>query len=121
MKKNVLVVEDNKFNQKLIETQLSQLNVNTMFAFEGEQALTMLSENTYNFIFTDCAMEGVDGYELTRKIRKSKLHYADIPIIAITGNENNKQACLDIGMNEVLIKPISIKEFQRCMDAYADK
>jgi osomolarity two-component system sensor histidine kinase NIK1 len=74
----------------------------------------VFSEN-YSLILMDIMLPGMNGYELTREIRKreQEMNCAKaIPIIAITANtfDNDREKCLETGMNELLPKPFSVDE-----------
>ncbi|HAS3593736.1 TPA: transporter substrate-binding domain-containing protein [Vibrio cholerae] len=106
----VLVVDDNEINRMLIAQQLEQIGLLFDVAINGHDALSYLSQYDYAIVFCDCHMPDMDGYELTKKIRSWDKIYRDIPIIAMTADVLNdqRQRCLDVGMNDVLFKPIRL-------------
>ena len=84
-------------------------------AVNGQDALEKLNSSDdsqpFDFIFMDCQMPEMDGYEATRLIREGKAgeRYQDIVIVAMTANAmlGDEQKCLDAGMNDYLVKPIN--------------
>ncbi|MFM4731699.1 response regulator [Aeromonas salmonicida] len=103
----LLVVEDHHLNQVLVQRQLKQLNLVCDLAENGQQALAMLAQHSYDLILCDCQMPVMDGYDFTRQVRTVE-GLARLPIIAMTANVMPEQAqrCLAAGMNDVLGKPV---------------
>jgi signal transduction histidine kinase len=104
---HLLVVEDHRLNQALVQRQLKQLNLVCDLAENGQQALAMLAQHSYDLILCDCQMPVMDGYDFTRQVRATE-GLARLPIIAMTANVMPEQAqrCLAAGMNDVLGKPV---------------
>ncbi|UFH52300.1 response regulator [Spirosoma sp. KNUC1025] len=115
---HVLVVEDNLINQKLILQVLKRLGHRAYMAENGQKALDMLQENTFDIILMDIQMPVMDGYETTRHIR-TKLK-SSIPIIAMTAHAlaSEREECLKTGMNDFLPKPFQVDELQRLIHKY---
>ena len=107
---SVLVVEDSLVNQRIICTLLEKAGAVTTVASNGLIAVNRLKESgteAYDVILMDIQMPVMDGYEATRTIRES-LNLRQIPIIAVTANalSSDRMACLQVGMNDHLTKPI---------------
>lgn len=105
---DILVVEDNPVNAKLLSTALSKSGYNPILAKHGLEALEVLNETTsIKAILMDCQMPIMDGYEATREIRKQPA-FDKIPIIAVTANvsENDQQRCKECGMDDFVGKPV---------------
>ena len=103
----VLLAEDNKTNQKIIIEMLTQLGLQVTLAENGQQALEKLNDNDFSFIFMDCLMPVMDGFDATQRIRQLNSPKKDIPIIALTANatENDRKKCLAVGMSDFISKP----------------
>lgn len=101
----ILVAEDNLTSQKLISHQLRLLGHSVDLATNGNEALALFKENTYDIILTDCSMPIIDGYELTRTIREDEKN--DVPVIALTADAfpEMKTKCFAAGMNDRITKP----------------
>ena len=114
-KTKVLIVEDNKVNQKVLKLQLKKIGYDSDIANHGKEALKLLEDNLseYQFVLMDCQMPILDGYNTTIAIRQNQLT-KNIVIIGLTAfaMEADKQKCLDAGMNAYLSKPCSIKNLQ---------
>ncbi len=106
----VLIVDDNAVNRKVLAGVCNRLNWHSDSASDGNQAIRLLEEKTYDLVLMDCQMPNMDGYEATRIIRDktSKVRNHDIPIIAVTANvdEGNRIKCLEAGMDDFIPKPI---------------
>ncbi|MBL7479710.1 ATP-binding protein [Legionella bononiensis] len=106
----ILVVEDNLIAQSVAKSLLSALSCQVDVASEGTTAITLCDNNKYDLIFMDIGLgEGIDGYEITHHLRtKSPLAQAT-PIIALTAHsgDENKQRCIEAGMDAVLTKPLT--------------
>lgn len=104
---NILVVEDNVLNQMLIKTLLIDLSANARIdiADNGQKAIDILNTQTYDLIFMDMKMPVMDGVTATSIIRSQLIL---TPIIALTANatQEEKEKCLQAGMNDFMVKPI---------------
>lgn len=110
----LLVVEDNPVNQLVLQTLLAKLGHDVFTARHGGEAVTLLDQQPIDLVFMDCQMPIMDGYEATRLIRTSGTANSQIPIIAVTANvaANDRQRCMDVGMNDYIKKPINQRIIQ---------
>ena len=111
----ILLVEDNILNQKVVSFNLRKFNYEVVAVTNGIDALQHFSEEKYDLILMDLMLPGMNGYEITREIRKREKQERiekEIPIIAITANtlDNDREKCFDAGMNEYLSKPFTVEE-----------
>jgi CheY-like chemotaxis protein len=113
----VLVVDDIEINLELTKAMLDSFDINTDLAKEGEDALELVQNNTYDIIFMDHMMPGMDGIETTRRIRELKGPYAAVPIIALTANVINdaESMFLENQFNGLLAKPIEFASLNFCL------
>ena len=104
----ILVVEDNMINIKLITTVLGKLGYTVDTAENGRIAVDKFMQTTYDLIFMDVLMPVMDGLEATRRIRATEKQQPKI--IAMTANamQEDRQNCIDAGMDEYLSKPLDI-------------
>lgn len=90
----VLVVEDEEFSQRVVTRLLSTIGVGrAVTANNGDEALKVLesADEPIDLIISDIEMPGMDGFELTRKIRYGVVpQYKDIPILMLTGHDTDK-------------------------------
>ncbi|WP_243698844.1 PAS domain S-box protein [Flavobacterium sandaracinum] len=105
----VLIVEDNKVNMLLLQTIIKNLSVPTSIyqVVNGKEAVEQYEKINPDIIFMDIQMPVMNGYEATEIIRNLKSGQ-DVPIIAITAGteKEEKEKCLNAGMNDYIPKPI---------------
>jgi CheY-like chemotaxis protein len=121
-KTRLLLVEDNIINQKVAAAMLSKLNFPVDTAMNGLEAIDALKKNTYALVFMDLQMPVMGGLEAVKTIRNKETGTADpdIPIIAMTANaiQKDKDECLQAGMNDFIIKPVTIRELQTVLEKW---
>lgn len=112
----VLVAEDNKVNQFLIEGYLKHLNVEFTIVNNGEEAISCLKTNKFDAVLMDMRMPIMNGLEATKMIRDD-LGMKNLPILALTANayHTHKKECKDAGMNDSLAKPFNISQLQNIL------
>ncbi len=105
----ILVVEDNLVNQKVVFRQLDRLGLRAEAAWDGQQALEMMTHQHYALILMDCQMPTMDGFQATAEIRRREARTRHIPIVALTANASQdiRERCLQNGMDDCLVKPVS--------------
>lgn len=112
----VLAVDDNPVNRNLLARQIEFLGLHAETAGNGVQALKLWRNGRYAAVITDCHMPEMDGYGLTREIRKIEAaeSRSRMPIIAWTANAMAEEAehCANAGMDELLVKPTSLTQLK---------
>ena len=117
--KNVMVVEDNEKNRKLMRVVLKAKGYNIIEAATGEEALNLLKNQKPDIILMDIQLPGIDGLTLIRQIKASVIT-KDIPIIAVTAYamKGDEQKILDTGCNAYISKPINTQELPLIVEKY---
>ncbi len=105
--KKILVVEDNMINQLLMEELLKSTEADIFIAENGQIAVDMVAESSFDLILMDMQMPVMDGIQATGIIRQ-KLTSDELPIIAVTANamKEDKEKGIELGLNDYLTKPI---------------
>lgn len=105
---NVLVIEDDLISRHFAVSMLTTLGCQVDVAKSGEEALLLL-EKDYDIIFSDIGLPDFNGIELSKQIREFEGDDYLTPIIALTGHmdETEKDKCLNAGMNDFLVKPVT--------------
>ena len=103
-------------NRQVLQQQLCFLGHDVVEAENGLQALHIWRERDFDVIITDCHMPVMNGAELTRSIRQDErdTHSEPIVIIGLTADAQQEEVerCIQAGMNDCLIKPISLDELE---------
>lgn len=114
-KHHLLVCEDNLVNQKLICKVLDKLDITYDLAENGKEGVDKMETATYTAILMDIQMPVMDGYEATKIIRQNH----DTPIIAMSAHvlEEERQQCIELGMNYFVSKPFKISELSQVLSS----
>jgi len=110
---NVLLVEDNIINQKIVVLNLEKIVKNIDIAANGKEALDKFGTSKYDIILMDIQMPVMDGILATKKIREIESSTNSFtPIIAITANamSGDRETCLAVGMDDYINKPFQVGE-----------
>ena len=126
---NVFVAEDNAVNRSILKAQLAQLGCRHTMTCDGEEALEALTKGPApDVILMDCHMPNLDGWEATRRLRswagdadEARRRAAALPVIALTAAAlpEERQRCLDAGMNEFIAKPVRLADLERVLRRFA--
>lgn len=108
MKKRILIVEDEKNIARLLAFNLMNAGYDYEIAPDGNTGLSLALGGDYDLILLDLMLPGVDGFEICRRVRE----VSAVPIIIVTAREEevDKVLGLDIGADDYVTKPYSIKE-----------
>ena len=118
----MLVVDDNPANLQLVSSLLGDIGSTVTEADGGLQALEQLKVHSFDLIFMDIQMPGMDGVEVTRLIRRKPSLYRDIPIIALTAHAlaSEKSELLRNGMDDYLSKPVTERQLVNTILQWTD-
>lgn len=116
----ILLVEDLEMNCTFFVEFLEREGLSCDVAVNGEEAVKACDKKSYDIIFMDCQMPVMDGYEATRRIRSSEEEKRHAVIIALTAYaiEDDRDRCLEAGMDDYLRKPFKLKELVVMLDKY---
>ena len=111
--KNILIVDDELLNRKLLSGMLASKPYDLTIAATGREALAKINEQLPDIILLDIMMPDMDGYEVT-KLLKNNPETLDIPIILITAltDYQSKIKGLEAGFDDYLIKPVNFTELK---------
>lgn len=107
---HILVVDDNRINQKITQKILEKRQFECSLANDGEEAIALTKNNTYDLILMDIHMPKIDGIEATKQIRAFN---TVTPIVALTAVELDEMRAtiMKSGMNDIILKPYDISQF----------
>ncbi len=119
---NILLAEDNKANQAVLQILLEKQGHHVSIVSNGEEAISKFKDcknhNFFDAILMDVSMPVKDGISATTELRKLGIK---LPIIAITAHamETEKEMCLEAGMNDFISKPIRAKDLSDILIKYS--
>ena len=117
---NILLAEDHPINQKLIVSLLGKKGHQVTLVNNGEEVMDILSREDFDVVLMDVQMPDMDGLEATRKTRdvSSDVKRHEIPIIALTARamKEDKEKCIEAGMNDYIPKPLRREELFRALE-----
>ncbi|MFM7407386.1 MAG: response regulator [Cuspidothrix sp.] len=107
----ILIVEDNKVNQKIADKLFQKLGYPVIIVNNGVEALNVLKQEMYDVVFMDIQMPELDGIETTKAIYQEWGETNRPYIIAMTANAmpSDREQCLSVGMDDYISKPIKIE------------
>lgn len=110
--RKILVVEDNKQNQFVMQKILEKLNCDYVIANNGQEAIQQLGQDNFDLVFMDCQMPVLNGIDATKIIRRSGKHYSTVAIVALTASavEGDELTCREAGMDGYLAKPVRMQQ-----------
>jgi two-component system, cell cycle response regulator DivK len=108
MSKCILVVEDHEDNRQILRDLLGSVGYEMIEAWDGEAALTKLTEVRPDLILMDIQLPGMDGYEVTRRV-KANPDWKAIPIIVVTSYalSGDEDKARQAGCDDYVAKPYS--------------
>jgi signal transduction histidine kinase/ActR/RegA family two-component response regulator len=119
----VLLAEDNLVNQKVTTAMFNKIGLATDIVADGRQAFEAARDKSYDIIFMDIQMPGMDGLEASRKITNELPENLRPWIIALTGgsgSQEERQYCTDAGMRGYMVKPFSVKDLQNVLQQWQE-
>ncbi len=106
----ILVADDEASIRRILEARLSMIGYEIITASDGEEAIAAFNKHNPDLIVLDVMMPKIDGYGVTREIRRT----SDVPIIILTalGDVSERITGLELGADDYVIKPFSPKELE---------
>ncbi|MEL6300399.1 MAG: response regulator [Pseudomonadota bacterium] len=116
----VLVVEDNKVNQRVTRAMLDKLGATHEIAENGLEALDITERKSFDVVLMDCQMPEMDGFTATQAIRdrEQARGHARVPIIALTANalQGDDGKCFAAGMDDYMTKPFKLEALREKLE-----
>ncbi len=109
-RQRILVADDEASIRRILETRLKMVGYDVVVAEDGEEAISAFNKTNPDLVVLDVMMPKVDGYGVTREIRRT----SDVPIIILTalGDVSERITGLELGADDYVIKPFSPKELE---------
>lgn len=116
--RHLLLVEDNEINQLVARELLEKMGFTISLANNGQVAVSMVLNGSFDAVLMDIQMPGMDGYEATRRIRaEARFGFDQLPIIAMTAHalSGDREKALQAGLNDYISKPIDVSELSKAL------
>src|ERR1041384_6363193 len=114
----ILLVEDNEMNRDMLSRRLERRGFEVITAVDGEQGLAMAESTAPALILMDMSLPGIDGWELTRRLKASPT-MKTVPIIALTAHAmaGDREKALAVGCDDFDTKPVELSRLLAKIDA----
>ena len=115
---NVLVIDDNQMNIRVVEGLLKEYGLTVESALSGAEGIAMLENKSYDMVFLDHMMPEMDGVETLHHIRrKQDKYFKELPIVALTANAiaGTREMLIKEGFDDFLPKPVESSVLQRAL------
>ena len=125
-KAKILVVDDNEVNLQVADGLLQKFDIHCTKAMSGYEALDILKTQSFDIIFMDHQMPGMDGVETLEKIRETEKDLPEVEkslVIVLSANAVNgaREMFLSKGFNDFVAKPVQGKDFAACLSKWLKK
>lgn len=113
----VLFVEDDAMNRRVVKDMLSVVGANMAEASDAETGLQMIDEGQFSIVLMDLRMPGMDGLTAIRHLRARGDAKAQLPVIVVTADTalDLRERCIAQGADEVLLKPVAMGKLLKAM------
>lgn len=113
----ILLAEDHAVDQRVATAMLEHLGYEVDVVADGEEAVDAAVATPHRAILMDCQLPVLDGYQATEQIRNAEGTTRHTPIVAVTGSgsPSDRRRCLAAGMDDHLLKPLTLKEVTRVL------
>ena len=115
MSKRILYAEDEFTNRKIMEIQCRKFGVACVLAEDGLKALELCREEPFDLVILDQYMPGLNGDEVAREIRRDS---GDLPLVAITSDDECLPRLRSSGFDAVFVKPLRAGDYEVLLETY---
>ncbi|MBT3317918.1 response regulator [bacterium] len=114
---HILSIEDHQRTREMLVTMIEAMGHTAETADDGQSGVEAAKAGKFDLILMDIVMPGIDGHEAARQIRSAGIEQ---PIIAVTADAMTgaREKCLDAGMNDYLVKPITLDKLKDMVEKY---
>ena len=118
-RQKILVADDEASIRRILETRLKMVGYDVVTAEDGEEAVEVFNKTNPDLVVLDVMMPKMDGYGVTREIRRT----SDVPIIILTalGDVSERITGLELGADDYVIKPFSPRELMARIKAVCER
>lgn len=118
---NILYIEDNEDNRKLVDRILRAADFNIHSVPDGLTGLSYIEKHVPDLVLVDINLPEIDGYTIVRKLRES-YSLKELPILALTAHalKDDEEKCLAAGCNGYIPKPVDVDMLPKQISSYLD-
>ena len=118
----VLIVDEEEMKQGIIKTMLERMGLKVSVIADGHEAVDLAMRVPWSAVVMGQRLFGIDGLEVARRIRR-RLENRPLPIIALMENAEgeDRDQCLDAGMNDLLVRPVKPTELRACLQRWINQ
>ncbi|MBU0717392.1 MAG: response regulator, partial [Planctomycetes bacterium] len=115
----ILVVEDNPVNCKVATGILQKCGYDVTTAKDGQAAIDILERKSFDLVFMDLQMPGMDGFGAIRRIRAGD-RWRNLPVVAMTAHamKGDRERCIEAGMDDYIAKPVKAEELRHMAEKW---
>ena len=119
----VLFVEDDAMNRRVVKDMLSVVGAQMSEAADAETGLKMIEDGQYSIILMDLRMPGMDGLTAIRQLRARTDAKAQLPVIVVTADTalDLRERCIAQGADDVILKPVAMGKLLKSMSSMLAK
>ncbi|MFO7850443.1 MAG: response regulator [Spirochaetia bacterium] len=122
-KKRILIADDEAINRLFLKSLLTNNGWEVEEAEDGEEAVSLASEKTFNVILMDVNKPCIDGFEATRRIREASVTDHDgtpVAVLALSAHNDEQfyRECENSGMDGIITKPVTESKLLRMLSPY---
>jgi signal transduction histidine kinase/DNA-binding LacI/PurR family transcriptional regulator/DNA-binding response OmpR family regulator len=105
----ILLIQDDATSREVVREMLKRAGATVSVAGSGEEGINLVAHQSFDLIFQDLHLPGIDGYDTVRAIRNLP-HGSQIPIVALSASpmRNSLERCLAAGINDFLVAPVEV-------------
>ncbi|HLF17549.1 MAG TPA: response regulator [Candidatus Omnitrophota bacterium] len=116
-RKEILIIDDDKDLNKILQSELGKLGYSVATALDGEEGLRLMQQKKPDLVILDIMLPKISGYEVLGEMKKNK-ETQTIPVVMLTGMglEEDIQKGIHLGAEYYLVKPLKTKLLIKCIE-----
>jgi signal transduction histidine kinase len=119
---NILVVDDNRINRRIVAMALDDSKANIIMAENGQEAIDCFNTHKIDIILMDCLMPIMDGFTATQNIRKLEKENQHVMIFALTASTSSEidDRSTEVGMDDIMLKPFKFENLLKKINQHLE-
>ncbi|MFT5716532.1 MAG: CheY-like chemotaxis protein/anti-sigma regulatory factor (Ser/Thr protein kinase) [Oleiphilaceae bacterium] len=119
---NILIVDDNRINRKIVAMALDDSKANIIMDENGQEAIDCFNTHKIDIILMDCLMPIMDGFTATQNIRKLEKENQHVIIFALTASTSSEidERSVEVGMDDIMLKPFKFESLLKKINQHLE-